>query len=533
MAIDGQPQASQPSKVPITERIAATREKTKEITAKVKSTLPSLKVTTHEQIYNLPNFLTATRLVAAPIVGYLVMHGELKWATILFAYAGITDLVDGWIARRWKLQTVVGSVIDPMADKGLMIILTVTLAAKGLLPAYLATLILGRDVALAIAAIYYRYASLPAPKTFRRYWDFSLPSAEVHPTTVSKYNTFLQILLIGATLALPVVLSEKTPSTVMSNLGISPDTLHSSMNYFQYLVVGTTAWSGLSYAYLKNAVTILGTNEELKAKQGARGRAIIGVLYGSVVFAAIWLFFTRRASAEPLPQGISVEGDRDSPEFGDEFSSDDEDTTEHVSDRQIPETSESARRLMDIQMQLMLLEQHNLRRILTTSQENFNPIPEAETSSVLDQRDATPERAAAERTERQEAGHTSNGRFPARTGVIRPIEGIGPRLDFRIALLVLEQQNKPRLLRALEKQDEPSSRVTLLVLDEFGRRLDSVRQGYYLSWYHYRVVLTQLADQTEERLHLAKQGHSWECLRHEGLDSEDKRLDCGCEITDT
>jgi len=52
----------------------------------------------------------------------------------LFAYAGITDLVDGWIARRYNLQTVVGSVIDPMADKGLMIILTVTLAAKGLLP---------------------------------------------------------------------------------------------------------------------------------------------------------------------------------------------------------------------------------------------------------------------------------------------------------------------------------------------------------------------------------------------------------------
>jgi len=62
------------------------------------------------------------------------MHGELKWATVLFAYAGITDLIDGWVARRWNLQTVVGSVIDPMADKGLMIILTVTLAAKGLLP---------------------------------------------------------------------------------------------------------------------------------------------------------------------------------------------------------------------------------------------------------------------------------------------------------------------------------------------------------------------------------------------------------------
>jgi cardiolipin synthase len=67
----------------------------------------------------------------------------------------------------------------------------------------LATLILGRDVSLAVAALYWRYASLPAPKTFKRYWDFSLPSAEVHPTTMSKYNTLLQLLLIGATLAYP------------------------------------------------------------------------------------------------------------------------------------------------------------------------------------------------------------------------------------------------------------------------------------------------------------------------------------------
>ena len=77
------------------------------------------------------------------------------------------------------------------------------------------------------------------------------------------------------------------------------------MRYFEYLVAGTTAWSGLSYAYLKNAVTILGTNEELKAKQGARGRAIIGVLYGSVVLASVWLFLTRKASAESIPREMN------------------------------------------------------------------------------------------------------------------------------------------------------------------------------------------------------------------------------------
>lgn len=88
----------------------------------------------HEDIYTLPNFLTFTRLVAAPIVGYLVVHDYNVWAAGLFAYAGITDLVDGWIARKWNRKTVVGTVIDPMADKALMTILTVCLAVKGALP---------------------------------------------------------------------------------------------------------------------------------------------------------------------------------------------------------------------------------------------------------------------------------------------------------------------------------------------------------------------------------------------------------------
>ena len=70
---------------------------------------------------------------------------------------------------------------------------------------YLAVLILGRDGLLGLAAIYYRYISLPPPKTMARFWDFSLPSAEVHPTTISKVNTALQLALIGSTLGLPLV----------------------------------------------------------------------------------------------------------------------------------------------------------------------------------------------------------------------------------------------------------------------------------------------------------------------------------------
>ncbi|KAI0440847.1 CDP-alcohol phosphatidyltransferase-domain-containing protein [Xylaria telfairii] len=169
----------------------------------IRKVLPSL--TPHENIYTVPNLLTFSRLAAAPFIGYAILHDAHALALGLFAYAGVSDLLDGWIARRWKLQTVVGSVVDPMADKILMTVLTVCLAMQGALPVWLATVILGRDVGLGVAAIYYRWISLPPPKTFTRYWDFSLPSAEVRPTTISKYNTFLQLGLMGATMVAPVV----------------------------------------------------------------------------------------------------------------------------------------------------------------------------------------------------------------------------------------------------------------------------------------------------------------------------------------
>lgn len=115
---------------PIVQTLETARERTKAVTAKVRSSL----LTPRENIYNLPNFLTVTRLIAAPVTAYLVVHDQHAWALALFAYAGITDLVDGWLARKWKLQTVAGSVIDPAADKALMIILTATLAVKGAIP---------------------------------------------------------------------------------------------------------------------------------------------------------------------------------------------------------------------------------------------------------------------------------------------------------------------------------------------------------------------------------------------------------------
>ncbi|EEH03030.1 cardiolipin synthetase [Histoplasma capsulatum G186AR] len=221
-------------------------------TARLLSRLP---LPVHENIYTIPNILTFSRLAAAPVIGYCILHSYDILALSLFAYASVTDLVDGYIARKFNQQTVVGTVIDPMADKTLMTIGVVCLALKSSIPVWLAGLILARDVGLAISAIYYRWISLPPPKTMARYWDFSLPSAEVKPTAISKVNTALQLLLIGSAMAMPVV-----PEAMLAAWS-----LHEGMTGLQYIVAGTTVWSGASYVYSKDAVKIL-TAEEIQKR---------------------------------------------------------------------------------------------------------------------------------------------------------------------------------------------------------------------------------------------------------------------------
>ncbi|KAG5359997.1 putative CDP-alcohol phosphatidyltransferase class-I family protein [Yarrowia sp. C11] len=200
----------------------------------------------HENLYTLPNILTFTRLLSAPLIGYFVIQHEQVLATSLFVYSCVTDMLDGYIARKFDMKSVVGSVIDPLADKFLMITLTVCLAAAGEMPVYLTTLILGRDFGLGLSAFYYRYISLPPPKTFTRFWDFSIPSAEVNPTTISKYNTAFQMLYIGLVMSKPIFATFAD----MAAFDVG-------MVYYGYFVGATTFLSGLSYVFSKTAVKIL------------------------------------------------------------------------------------------------------------------------------------------------------------------------------------------------------------------------------------------------------------------------------------
>lgn len=223
------------------------------IPAKPKKILQRL--TPHENIYTVPNILTFSRMLAAPAVGYFILTSQPLFALSLFVYAGVTDMVDGYLARRLNQKTVVGTVIDPMADKALMTISIVALTINHQIPLWLAVIILGRDVALAMSAIYFRWISLPPPKTMARYWDFSLPSAEVYPTEISKINTLLQLCLVGSAVLLPCL-----PLALVEG-----GNLQGVFEGWQYLVAGTTIWSGLSYVYSSDAVKIL-TQEEIEAR---------------------------------------------------------------------------------------------------------------------------------------------------------------------------------------------------------------------------------------------------------------------------
>lgn len=158
------------------------------------------------------------RLAVTPYIGYLVATHHFVPAVTLLFFASLTDLLDGYIARRTGKYTVFGSIADPAADKALVTTMVISLAMSGILPWTVASIILGRDIALVISAFIIRYRTLEPPKTLARYFNPSLPSATVTPTQISKYNTFLQLLLLGLLTLYPILFpNQPSPGLSFSN----------------------------------------------------------------------------------------------------------------------------------------------------------------------------------------------------------------------------------------------------------------------------------------------------------------------------
>lgn len=208
--------------------------------------LSPLQPLLRENIYTIPNMLTATRIITAPAIGYFLINQQSGLAISIFVYSCVTDFVDGYIARKYNMKSIIGSILDPMADKLLMTICTLSLSYISSMPLYLACLIIGRDVLLSFMAFYYRYVTLPPPKTFKRLINISIPTVSVHPNLLSKVNTGLQMIYIGSLVLQPAI------ESIMAENWIEP--FHSGLYGFELLVATTTFLSGCTYIFSKKAI---------------------------------------------------------------------------------------------------------------------------------------------------------------------------------------------------------------------------------------------------------------------------------------
>jgi cardiolipin synthase len=136
-------------------------------------------------IRQLPNTISALRLLCAPVLAACLLYGQETYALVVFAFAGLTDLLDGFLAKRFGLMTRVGKYLDPAADKFLMLAAFLSLTVIGRTPLWLMLLVIGRDMAIVLAIFVARMMGLPL---------------RVEPLPIGKLCTAVQIGYVGLVL---------------------------------------------------------------------------------------------------------------------------------------------------------------------------------------------------------------------------------------------------------------------------------------------------------------------------------------------
>lgn len=129
-----------------------------------------------------PNILSLARLISVPLIVWLMLEHRYAAAFWLFIAAGISDGVDGFLAKRFNWRTRLGSFLDPLADKALLVSIYVTLGMQGSLPSWLVILVVSRDILIVGAVLL---------SLFLGY------GVHVEPLRISKANTVAQIGLAG------------------------------------------------------------------------------------------------------------------------------------------------------------------------------------------------------------------------------------------------------------------------------------------------------------------------------------------------
>jgi cardiolipin synthase len=168
--------------------------------------------------FNLPNLLSVLRMALVPVFVIEVLGGDVRAALLVFAVAGITDALDGAIARIWRQQTALGAYLDPAADKLLLVSAYVVLAIPNLhtgfvIPAWVTALVITRDVVIVVVALllYVTAAVSRFP-----------PSPLSKVNTVVQVATVILVLLSGLseTLEVPAMIAAYTVAVLTLGSGV-------------------------------------------------------------------------------------------------------------------------------------------------------------------------------------------------------------------------------------------------------------------------------------------------------------------------
>lgn len=133
----------------------------------------------------IPNIITVIRILSIAPICWLLWQESYEWALSLLVLAGLSDALDGFLARRYGWLTRLGAMLDPVADKLFVVAVFLVFGLKGDLPWWLIALVMGRDVLIVLGAIAYRLFT---------------GRLDMRPLIISKLNTGLQIFLLATTL---------------------------------------------------------------------------------------------------------------------------------------------------------------------------------------------------------------------------------------------------------------------------------------------------------------------------------------------
>jgi len=179
------------------------------------------------RLINIANGLTAARVLLVPFFAFLLISGRGKAALLVFAVCGLTDALDGLLARWLKQRTLVGTLLDPIADKLLMATAFIVLAYVHIVPLRLVIMVISRDLFILVGSFLYLLL---------------LDASDIQPTGLSKANTAVQILTVIYFLAIAAFPAEaKALGTGMRTL---PDRV------VTWICATTTIVSGLQYMYI-------------------------------------------------------------------------------------------------------------------------------------------------------------------------------------------------------------------------------------------------------------------------------------------